>query len=181
MAKETIRIEGLQGVLKTLRDLPPELVSKRGGPIRAALRKAGRLILEEAKANVQKIIDSPNKDGRFVSTGLAKKSLRLKTVAPLNGMKGEAVIIAVKSKQRYPDRQISRKRRNGERGKAKPLAANDVLFMLENGTERRAPMPWMRPAFEAKRAQALSVFVEDLNKRLVRIQKKLEAKNRVKP
>lgn len=180
MARETIQIEGLNGVLQTLKQLPAEIVSKSGGPIRASLRKAARVILVEAQKNVQKIIDTPNKDGRFESTGLAKKSIRARIIAPSGGLKGEAVIITVKPKQKYEGRTIRRKKRRGGLGKERPLYANDVLFMLENGTEKRPAMPWMRPAFESKKREALDVFTKDLVMRIQRIQKKLEAQNRVK-
>lgn len=177
MAVEAVRIEGLEGVLKTLKQLPPEIVSRRGGPIRFALRKAAKVILDEAKNNVQKIIDTPNVDGRFVSTGVAKESLRIKRVRPLNGKKGEAAIVAVGSKKYAGRKFVKRDKRKGRSAREKDLATNDVLFMLEHGTERRQPMPWMRPAFDSKRQQALGVFVAEANKKITQIIRKLEQKN----
>lgn len=175
MARESIRVEGLDGVLKTLRELPAEVVSVRGGPIRTALRKAGTIIQRQAKANVQAIVDAPNKDGRFVSTGLARKSIIVKRSRPLQGAKGEAVIVTVK-RNKYPGRRLKRKGR-----KEADLQANDVLFMLEAGTERRAAMPWMRPAYEAKRTEALGVFVREIPVAIDKALKKLARRNGVKP
>lgn len=168
MARESVRVEGLEGVLNTLKNLPPELVSKNGGPVRTALRRGGVLILKEAQKNIQQIIDEPNKNGRDVSTGLAKKSLFLKRVRKMpNGQKGEAFIIAVKP-NKYPNRMNRRKGR-----KARELQANDVLFMLENGTENRPAMPWMRPAFEVKKQEAVEVFARELPRAIDRAVKKL--------
>lgn len=173
MGGDQVRIEGLEGVMKTLRALPPEVVGKNGGPVRTALRRGAAVIQKQAQANVQAIIDAPNVDGRFVSTGVAKKAIRIKRVRPLNRQKGEAFIVAVK-RQRYEGKRMKRKgRREAE------LMANDVLFMLEAGTERRAAMPWMRPAFEAKKAEALRMFVTELPRAIDRVVKKLARQNRV--
>lgn len=168
MAIERVKVLGLTGVMDALRELPPEVISRRGGVIRPALRKGGAVILAQAQENVQRIVDEENLDGRFVSTGLAKKSLKIKRTRPLGGANGEAFIVAV-ARAKYAGRTIARKGR-----KIAELRANDVLFMLEAGTERRRPMPWMRPAFEAKRDQALAVFVDETHKGLERVRKKLE-------
>jgi HK97 gp10 family phage protein len=173
MATDLVRLEGLEGVMNTLRALPPEVVSKNGGPVRTALRRGAVIIQKQAQDNVQAIIDAPNADGRFVSTGTAKRAIRIKRVRPLRGQKGEAFIVAVK-RQRYEGRRIKRKgRREAE------LMANDVLFMLESGTERRAPMPWMRPAFESKKVEALRMFTAELPRAIDRIVKKLARQNGV--
>lgn len=174
MADDLVRIEGLESVLKTLRELPAEVVSKNGGPVRAALRRAALIIQKQAMANVQGIIDEPNVDGKFVSTGLAKKTIRIKRVRPMNRQKGEAFIVAVRS-QRYPNRTIQRKGRQGA-----ALKTNDVLFMLEAGTERRRAMPWMRPAFESKKGEALQVFVTELPRAIDSAVKKLAKQNGVR-
>ena len=84
MAIESFRVEGLAGVLDTLKQLPPELVSKNGGPVRTALRKAAVLIQKQAQANVQSIMDTPNAGGMPAeSTGLLLKNIitqRIKAV-----------------------------------------------------------------------------------------------------
>lgn len=166
MAAEAVKVLGLSGVLEALRSLPPEIVSKNGGVIRGALRKGGVVILEQARVNVQRIVDEANKDGRFVSTGVAKAALRIKRTRPLGGRNGEAFIVAV-ARTKYAGKMIARKGR-----KAAELAANDVLFMLEAGTSKRRPMPWMRPAFDAKRDQALDTFVTEARKGVDRAIKK---------
>jgi HK97 gp10 family phage protein len=174
MATDGVRVLGLTGVLDALRQLPQEVVSKGGGIIRPALRKGGLVLLKQAQENVQRIVDEVNKDGRMVSTGLAKKSLRVKRVKPLNGQNGEAFIVAVKTAT-YDGRQFNRKNKSGKKsGKSVALRTNDVLFMLEAGTETRRPMPWMRPAFDSKKDQALATFVAEAAKGLERVQKKLD-------
>ena len=175
MATKGVRVLGLTGVLDALRELPQEVVGKNGGIIRPALRKGGLVMLAQARENVQRIVDEVNKDGRMVSTGLAKKSLRVKRVKPLNGQNGEAFIVAVKT-EKYAGRLFNRKsKRTGKvTGKQADLRTNDVLFMLEAGTETRQPMPWMRPAFDSKKDQALATFVAETQKGLERVKKKLD-------
>lgn len=165
MAREVVRIEGLEGVLDTLQKLPPEIVSKRGGPVRFALRKAAQVLQKEVQSNLQKIIDTPNKDGRDESTGLTKKNIVI-TRGRRRNFKGESMLVRVRNK-RFPD----------QRGKASTTAAN--ARRLEYGTEKRRPMPFIRPAFNSKRMEALGVFSREINKKLVAIQRKLERENRV--
>jgi hypothetical protein len=50
--KVELQLTGLNGVLETLRSLPPEMVSKRGGVALRALRKGANLIRNQAKANL---------------------------------------------------------------------------------------------------------------------------------
>ena len=65
-----LKVTGLDGVLDMLKKLPPEIVSKRGGPVRAALRKGALVIQKQEKANLQAIISGTNDEGERLSTGL---------------------------------------------------------------------------------------------------------------
>lgn len=164
MAVETVKIIGLEGVMKTLRELPPELVSKRGGPVRSALRKASKILVEEAKANVQRIIDEPNIDGaESKSIGHLKKNIITARDSKMRG--GERYYVRVRRKA-YPE------------GRTKKTATG-VGALLEQGTERRKPMPWMRPAFDAKKHEVVQFFPQELRKQLDRIVKKLARQNGV--
>ena len=73
---QAFQISGLDGVLERLQALPKEVVQKNGGPVRKVLRNAAHIIRDEAKANVRKIIATPNIDGQNVSTGTLEKSIR---------------------------------------------------------------------------------------------------------
>jgi len=50
--KVEVQLEGLQGVLETLKALPSELVSRNGGPVRSALRKGALVIFKQANSNL---------------------------------------------------------------------------------------------------------------------------------
>lgn len=164
MARETFRIEGLEAVVKTLNSLPAELVSKRGGPVRTALQKAAKMIQRDEQQRLQAIIDAPNVDGRNVSTGLLKQNIVVKRGRLAGGVKGELYSVRVRNK-RYP----------ASRGAAGSTA--QIARQLEYGTERRQPMPFIRPAFEANKAKVAPLFVAELSKRLDGIVRKLHRKS----
>ena len=162
MAREVVTIKGLEGVLDTLKKLPPEIVSKRGGPVKSALRKAALVIRNEAQANVQKIIDTPNLDGeRSKSIGLLKQNI-IASRNPRPNFRGEGYLVRVKRKV-YPD---SRGRR---------VTTSKVGTILEVGSERQTAKPWMRPAM-VKAPQAVDVFVVEIRKRIAAIKRKLGLK-----
>ena len=52
--KLEMNLQGTEGVLATLRSLPPELVSKRGGPVKTALRKGAQVIRKQAAADLRR-------------------------------------------------------------------------------------------------------------------------------
>ncbi len=169
MPRESMRVEGLEGVLQTLKQLPAEIVSQRGGPVRSALRKAAVLIQRQAQANVQAIIDQPN-DGDLSpeSTGLLKANIVAGRIRPMQGQRGEAFLVRVRRKV-YP----------GE-GKWKKRTTAQIGTLLEEGTAKRAAMPWMRPAFEAKKAEAVGVFARELPLDIERAVKRVARKNRAR-
>lgn len=173
MAVEFVKIEGLEGVLRTLKQLPPEIVSARGGPVRRALRKASLVMKNEMQANVQKIIDDPNlsQDGRVIplkSTGLAVKNIITTRRKNPPGIKGEWYRVGPRLRKKYPSA-----------GGAKEVTVVQNLRQLETGTERRRPYPWARPAFDARKNEVLQVFPVELKKDIARIERRLAKKNGV--
>ena len=162
--KKEVKLTGLDGVLETLRSLPPELVSKRGGVALASLRKGARLILKQARAN---LVVSTSNNPSF-STGLSAKSLGIVRRSMPNGEKGEAVRIRVK-RVRYPD---SKSKRRGRK-----MTTDDAAWMLEYGTVKQPAEPWLRPAVRTKAAEAVAVITEDLKLRIDQAVKKLAKMN----
>lgn len=163
MARETVSIEGLDDVLRRLRALGPE-ASKRGGPVRAAVRKGAVVIQKEAQANVRRIVATPNIGGGDVSTGLLEKSIKpIRMKGKRGGEKGESFLVTVPRRTRYP---ISKRTPSG-------IGAATVGKMLEYGTPKRQPMPWMRPAFHAKKGEAAKVMADEVLKGIEKLEKKL--------
>lgn len=54
--KVEVKLSGVDGVLDLLKSLPPEVVSKRGGPVKLALAKGARLIRDAARQNLRAAI-----------------------------------------------------------------------------------------------------------------------------
>lgn len=159
MARETVRMEGLAGALKTLKSLPPELVSKRGGPVRVALRKGAKLLQERSQLNLDAITVAHGDQ----STGLLRDNVHIVRDSNMRG--GERYTVRVRRKT-YPDQP--------------GVTTAKVGALLESGTEHRAPMPWMSTAYRTLRHQVLNTFTVELNRGLARIIRKLERQNRVR-
>ena len=176
MAREEFKVVGLEGVMRALQhDLPAEIVSKRGGPVRSALQKAARMMATAEQQNLQQIIDTPNisrlPDGTEIvvpteSIGLLKKNIVPKRGRLAGGEKGELYSVGVRRKT-YP----------ATKGNA--VTTPQVARLLEYGSEKREPMPFIRPAFEANKGKVVTLFVQELQKKLAAIVKKVARQNGV--
>jgi len=174
MVELQINITGIDDVLASLKALPPEVVSKRGGPVRKALRKAAVVIQKEAKANVRKIVAEPNKDGKPTkSTGALEKSIVVTRGKYLGGIKGERYLVWLGSyKQAYANTKRNvRKRRVGLEYEVE--LPNFYGRLLEYGTSKMRPHPWMRPAAISKKTEAINTATRELVKEINKIKKKL--------
>jgi len=165
MSRQTVRIEGLVGVLDMLNQLPPQIVSKAGGPVRLALKKGAEVLRDEARMNVRGIVADPNVDGLpSDSTGLLESNIVSNRSKPIPGVKGERYVVRVRNKP-Y---EVS--------SGAKSVSTPQVARLLEFGSERMQPQPWLRPAFDSKKNEALDVFSADLRRRVDVVVKRLQRK-----
>ena len=151
--------------MAALRELPSELVSKAGGPVKLGLKAGAQVLLDEMRRNVRAIIDAPNQNGGDESTGLLLLSLQAKRSKPTDGKNGEAFVIGIKRGQKYPAFR---------QNKAGNLTAVQIGRQLEYGTEKRDPMLWLRPAYDAKRMEAVNVTIAEIRRRTEVIIKRLE-------
>lgn len=153
MAEDTQTLHGLDDVLAKLKALPPEIVSKGGGPVRLALMKGAKVIAEEWRANVQRIIDEPNVGGvPAESSGLLKKSITVtRDSRPQRSRANERYVVRVRKKI-YP-------RSSGDDD---PVTTSQVARLLEYGTEKMQAKPWAAPGYLAKRQEALDTVVREL-------------------
>lgn len=168
----TVRLEGLKGVMQTLRQLPPELVARRGGVIKTAIRKAALLIQEEAKNNVRRIVAEPNENGEpSRSTGALEQAISSRRIKPAGGAFGEAYIVYVaKLKKKFVE----------SKGLHEHLPPSWYQWFLELGTERSRPHPFMRPAYDSKKGEALDLIVSEINAGIDKAIKKLKKRYGVK-
>lgn len=160
-----LQLTGLNGVLDTLRQLPAEVVSKRGGPVKASLRKGALVLLREAKLNLARATNDLDADGEESSTGLLQKNLiASRGKAPTSG-NGERYLVRVRRKT-YPDR------------KGKPVTTLASANLLEYGSSQQPAEPWLRPAFQSKAEEAIRTVEKELVAAVDRIVKKLARQNR---
>lgn len=162
MARETVHIEGLQAIMRRLQAFPVEM-SKNGGPVRTGLRKAGNVIRDEAKRNIGRIVDVPNIGGKDYSSGTLAKNVKVVRAKAPRNFRGETVFVLIPSKARYP---VNARTPSG-------IGVRTVGAMLEYGTAKRRPMPWIRPAFHAKKDEAVRVMIDETEKAISKIERKL--------
>jgi len=164
--KADVNITGLEGVLATLKSLPPEVVSKRGGPVKTALRKAARVIHKEAQQNLDRVTSNQTDSGEQLSTGLLKKNLIVSRGKPPFDSKGERYLVRVRRKS-YPR-------------KGKTVTTLATANLLEYGSSKQQAEPWLRPAFAAKAETAILTARTELLKEIDKVTKKLAQQNKGK-
>lgn len=166
--KVEVSMTGLEGVLETLKSLPPELVSKRGGPVKSALRKGAVVIFKQAKTNLEQATANATDEGKKYSTGLLLKNLVVTRGKQPTGAKGERYLVRVRRKS-YPDRK----------GGAVATTLKTAQI-LEYGSSKQPAEPWLRPAFEQTARQSLTTVEVELKKAIDRVVKKLAQQNKGK-
>lgn len=161
--KAELKLTGLDGALATLKRLPPEIVSKRGGPVRAALRKGAVVLHKQALANLQTSLSNAPQ----YSTGLlAKNVVVTRGKAPSSG-NGERYLVRVRRKA-YPE----------QRGAKKTTTTIKTGQLLEYGSGRQPAEPWIRPAFASKAQEAIHTVERELVKGIDRVVRKLAQQNK---
>lgn len=155
-----MKIQGIDGLLDTLHDLPPEVVSRRGGPVKAALAKGARLLRDEAKLNLQRSINERGAD----STGTTLASVIASRGKAPNDGKGERYLVRVK-------------KRTFINAKGRKTSTLMTANLLEWGSKHQAPTPWLRPTVARRGVQVVTVVTEDLIARVDRLVKKMAQQN----
>jgi HK97 gp10 family phage protein len=167
MATELQHVRGLSALQDRLMALPPELASKNGGPVRRGLRKAAVVVRDEARVLVP------------VASGLLKEELVvMRARNPKREGMTEIFRIGVRQKKfRYGNTR--RNRRAGKVGKEYRQDGDAFYWrFVELGTVRLAPRPFLRPAFEARKREALEVFTAELAKGIRAAERNLAKRGR---
>lgn len=161
---DTKTLHGLDGVLDRLKALPPEIVSVRGGPVKAALRKGGIVIQKQAQANIRAVTRDTTAAGYTSTNTLEKAIVVRRDPNPKRSGANERYRVLIARGRKYADRT----------NKGKPLTAVMTGRYLEFGTEDQQPEPWMTPAYMSARQRALNTVVEELSKGIDKAIKKAE-------
>lgn len=162
MAK--IELRGLEQLKKTLKDLPKEYGEKI---LRGGLRKGANLIRDEARANAP-VLQEPVPHRR---PGVVRDRIVVRrSKKDLYG-----VFIGVKPLSKG---KIKAFKKSGGKSSENP---DDPFYWVfpEFGTSQDPGQPFMRPAFEAKKTDALNVITETFKSRAESTAEKLAKKHMV--
>ena len=157
-----IKLSGIDDVLGLLKSLPPEVVSKRGGPVKTALRKGAKVIQLQELRNLEAVTSNATSAGSRLSTGLIKQNLVVTRGKEPSDGKGERYLVRIR-------------RKSYGRGDATTLKAAQLL---EYGSSQQPAEPFIRPAFEAKAAQAIETARAELLRAIDRVVAKLSKRPR---
>lgn len=160
-----IKLTGLDGVLDTLRQLPAEVVSKRGGPVLAALKKGAKVIQQQEKANLRAAINQGTAEAE--TTGLLEKNVVVTRGKAPNDGNGERVLVRVR-RVAYNGDKLKKGEKVGKR-----VTTLKTANLLEYGSSHQPATPWIRPAFAAKAEEAIRTVEKELLDRIKRITTKL--------
>lgn len=141
------KVQGLAELAEALKALPAEVASRSGGPLASALRSSARVIADEARRNAESlpVSDTDERDD-YIRTGNLARSIGVR---------------------RDPNpRDVT------ERAVVRPSRRAWYWRFVEFGTEKMPARPFLRPAFEAKREEAVRVFREALAKSIARAARK---------
>lgn len=153
MADSAFDIKGLDETLRALQALPREVVSKRGGPVRAALRKGAKVIQQEEVSRLRASLDPE-------ASGLLADNVVVTRGKEPTGGRGERYLVRIKRRV-YAGR-------SGE-----VTTTLKTAQLKEYGSEKQAAEPFIVPAFNAKARTAIDTTVTALNRSIATIAKKL--------
>lgn len=169
MAKTEVQLQGLDGLLDALKALPAEIGAKGGGPARVALAKATRIIRDQAIANAPR------------DTGLLQENIIMhRDRKPHLAGAAEHYSVGVRRKSR---RYANTKRNKGKGRVGKTYFVEGSAYywqFIEFGFTRNGvtypPRPFLRPAFESRKEEAMDTIVTELRAGLDRAARKLARK-----
>ena len=159
----TLKITGTNEVLKTIRALPEELMKKAE---RFVLREGAKPILEAAKANA----------GASKRTGTLLKSLGIsvRKVKARGGTSQMTARVGARSGGKWKLKGMT----TNKKGKTSTSVADPSKYahLVELGTSHSAAKPFIRPAIESGKGQALNNMAASLDKFLTKTCAAIKAK-----
>jgi HK97 gp10 family phage protein len=143
-----MKVDGLRQLNKALQELPLKI---RGAPLRTATRKASMVIRNEARSKVP------------VNTGLLKREIITSRSRSQSSEGRETFVVMVKQLvKKYANTKANRRmNRVGKKFKTEGLAY--YWKFLEFGTSKMRARPFMRPAFDSKKQEAVRVLQRELD------------------
>jgi HK97 gp10 family phage protein len=147
---------GFGRALDMLRQLPAEVVSKRGGPVKTALRKGASVLARAERIALKQTLRDPDDE----TTGLLQKSVIVSRGKPPIGGNGERYLVRIKRKI-YGNR------------KGEQVSTVKTAQLKEYGSHHQTAEPFIRPAFKANAEKAIRLVETELPKEIEKIAAKL--------
>ena len=146
---ESVQIKGLDALAKALKELP-DRVAKNG--LRAAVYAGAKVIRDEAK------LQAP------VATGTMKRAVILKQIPELSNKNKQTFFVTVRQGKKY--------RKQGKKGNL----SQDAWYwrFVEFGTVKMSARPFLRPAFDMKKNDALTAIKTRLAERIEQAARELK-------
>ena len=158
--KVEVKLTGVDGVLKTLQSLPAEVVSKRGGPVKAALAKGARFVRDQERKNLQTVLEPGDE-----STGLLAQNIIASRGKPPTSGRGERYLVRVKRKM-YPGR------------KGEQVSTLKSAQIKEYGSTKQPARSFIRRTVQESGGHAIEIVTKDLDARVQKLVAKLASQNR---
>lgn len=154
---ETVRIEGLAQLDRALRELP-QRIANRG--LRASVYAGAKVIRDEARSRAPKAAQSLGP--KQPPPGTLKRSVIMKQIPELSSLTRQTFFVTVRHGKKF--------RKQGKKGNL----SQDAWYwrFVEFGTRKMRARPFLRPALEAKRREAVQAMKDRLSERIEQ-----EAKN----
>lgn len=150
---EQVKIEGLDGLLRSLREAPKAV---RGRVVQAGMRKGGNVIRDEARRR------APKASGFMASQIVTRRANARNRARAGVGQGGEYFTVGVKTGRRRKYANTKRNRRRGRVGKVYEDAGWAYYWRhIEFGTKKMAAQPFLTPAGEAKGPEAAQVVIDE--------------------
>lgn len=153
MAKD-VRVDGLAELLRTLQQLPIEIAAKGGGPVRSALFKAAKVVRDAAIAKAP------------LRTGALRKAIYVyRDRSPESAGVAERYLVGVrkvrlsKKERKQLRAMLGAMRAQGVEARVVAVEGDPYYWrFLEFGTASTTARPFLRPALEEHRGEAVEVF-----------------------
>ena len=148
---ETVSIEGLAELNRALRELP-QRIANRG--LRTAVYAGAKVIRDEARHRAPKAAQSLGI--KQPPAGTLKRSVIMKHIRELSGGGRQTFYVLVRQGKKY--------RNQGKRGNL----SQDAWYwrFVEFGTRKMAARPFLRPALESRRREAVEAIKGRLAQRI---------------
>jgi len=156
--KTTIKMQGLNEAMQTLERLPERIVSRKGGPVKLALRKGARFIREKELERLRALL---NESGRNESTGTLEKSIIASRGKQPANSRGERYVVRFRRRPYDPTP-----------GQKKRVSTVMTAQIFEYGSEKQPPRSFIRATFLAHAQEAINIVRDDLLKRIDILTKK---------